>query len=58
VVAESRRCEPVTHPTVQARPAAVNGGGYEVSKWWEGLTARQLRLFAHWIWVTGFKYSL
>ena len=27
-------------------------------KWWEGLTARQPRLFAHWAWMTDFKYSL
>jgi RNA-directed DNA polymerase len=30
----------------------------KVRKWWEGLTARQPRLFAHWTWVTAFKYSL
>jgi RNA-directed DNA polymerase len=30
----------------------------KVRKWWEGLTARQPRLFAHWTWVTDFKYSL
>jgi RNA-directed DNA polymerase len=30
----------------------------KVRKWWEGLTARQPRLFAHWAWVTDFKYSL
>jgi RNA-directed DNA polymerase len=30
----------------------------KVRKWWEGLTARQPRLFAHWTWMTGFKYSL
>ena len=29
-----------------------------VRKLWEGLTARQPRLFAHWTWVTDFKYSL
>jgi RNA-directed DNA polymerase len=30
----------------------------KVRKWWEGLTARQPRLFAHWTWMTDFKYSL
>jgi RNA-directed DNA polymerase len=30
----------------------------KVRKWWEGLTARQPRLFAHWTWVTDSKYSL
>jgi RNA-directed DNA polymerase len=30
----------------------------KVRKWWDGLTARQPRLFAHWAWVTDFKYSL
>jgi hypothetical protein len=30
----------------------------KVRRWWEGLTARQPRLFAHWAWVTDFKYSL
>lgn len=30
----------------------------KVRRWWEGLTARQPRLFAHWKWVTDFKYSL
>jgi RNA-directed DNA polymerase len=30
----------------------------KVRKWWEGLTARQPRLFAHWAWVTDFRYSL
>jgi RNA-directed DNA polymerase len=30
----------------------------KVRKWREGLTARQPRLFAHWAWVTAFKYSL
>jgi RNA-directed DNA polymerase len=30
----------------------------KVRTWWEGLTARQPRLFAHWAWMTGFKYSL
>lgn len=30
----------------------------KVRKWWEGLTARQPRLFAHWAWMTDFKYSL
>ncbi|HKS02663.1 MAG TPA: group II intron reverse transcriptase/maturase [Arthrobacter sp.] len=29
----------------------------KVRKWWEGLTARQPRLFAHWTWMTDFKYS-
>jgi len=30
----------------------------KVRKWREGLTARQPRLFAHWTWMTDFKYSL
>jgi len=30
----------------------------KVRKWWEGLTARQPHLFAHWAWMTDFKYSL
>ena len=30
----------------------------KVRKWWEGLTARQPRMFAHWAWMTDFKYSL
>jgi RNA-directed DNA polymerase len=30
----------------------------KVRKWWGGLTARQPRLFAHWAWMTDFKYSL
>jgi RNA-directed DNA polymerase len=30
----------------------------KVRKWWEGLTARQPRLFAHWAWMTDLKYSL
>jgi RNA-directed DNA polymerase len=30
----------------------------KVRKWWEGLTARQPRLFSHWAWMTDFKYSL
>jgi len=30
----------------------------KVRKWWEGLTARQPRLFAHWAWMTDSKYSL
>jgi hypothetical protein len=30
----------------------------KVRKWWEGLTARQPRLFAHWMWMTDFKNSL
>jgi RNA-directed DNA polymerase len=30
----------------------------KVRRWWEGLTARQPRLFAHWAWTTDFKYSL
>jgi RNA-directed DNA polymerase len=30
----------------------------KVRKWWEGLTARQPRLFAHWAWMTDFRYSL
>ena len=30
----------------------------KVRTWWEGLTARQPRLFAHWTWMTDFKYSL
>jgi group II intron reverse transcriptase/maturase len=30
----------------------------KVRKWWEGLTVRQPRLFAHWTWVTDSKYSL
>ena len=24
----------------------------KIRKWWDGLTARQPRLFAHWIWMT------
>jgi group II intron reverse transcriptase/maturase len=30
----------------------------KVRRWWDGLTARQPRLFAHWAWMTDFKYSL
>jgi RNA-directed DNA polymerase len=30
----------------------------KVRKWWEGLTVRQPHLFAHWTWMTDFKYSL
>jgi RNA-directed DNA polymerase len=30
----------------------------KVRKWWAGLTARQPRLFAHWAWMSDFKYSL
>src|SRR6202044_3149397 len=30
----------------------------KVRRWWEGLTTRQPRLFAHWTWMTDFKYSL
>jgi RNA-directed DNA polymerase len=30
----------------------------KVRKWWEGLTARQPRLFTHWAWMTDLKYSL
>ena len=30
----------------------------KVRRWWEGLTARQPRLFAHWAWMSDFKYSL
>ena len=30
----------------------------KVRRWWEGLTARQPRLFAHWAWMTDSKYSL
>jgi RNA-directed DNA polymerase len=30
----------------------------KVRKWWEGLTVRQPRQFAHWRWMTDFKYSL
>jgi RNA-directed DNA polymerase len=30
----------------------------KVRKWWEGLTARQPRLFAHWAWMSDSKYSL
>jgi len=30
----------------------------KVRKWWEGLTARQPHLFAHWAWMNDFKYSL
>jgi hypothetical protein len=30
----------------------------KVRTWWEGLTARQPRLFAHWAWMTDSKYSL
>jgi RNA-directed DNA polymerase len=30
----------------------------KVRRWREGLTARQPRLFAHWAWMTDFKYSL
>jgi RNA-directed DNA polymerase len=26
-------------------------------KWWDGLTARQPRLFAHWAWMTDFRNS-
>jgi RNA-directed DNA polymerase len=29
----------------------------KASKWWEGLTARQPRLFAHWAWMTDFRNS-
>jgi RNA-directed DNA polymerase len=27
-------------------------------KWWDGLTARQPRMFAHWAWMTDFQNSL
>jgi RNA-directed DNA polymerase len=27
-------------------------------RWWDGLTARQPRLFAHWAWITEFQNSL
>jgi RNA-directed DNA polymerase len=30
----------------------------KVRRWWNGLTGRQPRLFAHWGWMTDFKYSL
>ena len=30
----------------------------KVRRWRDGLTARQPRLFAHWAWMTDFKYSL
>ena len=30
----------------------------KVRKWWVELTTRQPRLFAHWTWMTDFKYSL
>jgi acyl carrier protein phosphodiesterase len=30
----------------------------KVRKWWQGLTERQPRLFAHWAWMTDFRYSL
>ncbi|HLK01491.1 MAG TPA: group II intron reverse transcriptase/maturase [Streptosporangiaceae bacterium] len=30
----------------------------KIRKWWEWLTARQPRLFAHWTWMSDFKYSL
>jgi RNA-directed DNA polymerase len=30
----------------------------KVRRWWDGLTARQPRLLAHWAWMTDFKYSL
>jgi RNA-directed DNA polymerase len=30
----------------------------KVRRWWEGLTARQPRLFAHWAWMSDSKYSL
>jgi RNA-directed DNA polymerase len=30
----------------------------KVRRWWNGLTARQPRLFAHWAWMTDFRYSL
>jgi RNA-directed DNA polymerase len=28
-----------------------------VQRWWDGLTARQPRLFAHWTWMTDFRNS-
>ena len=31
---------------------------WKVRRWWAGLTARQPRLFAHWAWMTDFRYSL
>jgi hypothetical protein len=30
----------------------------KVRRWWKDLTARRPDLFAHWKWVTGFRYSL
>jgi RNA-directed DNA polymerase len=30
----------------------------KVRRWWEGLTARQPRLFAHWAWMSDSRYSL
>ena len=30
----------------------------KVRKWWQGLTTRQPRLFAHWAWMPDSKYSL
>jgi len=30
----------------------------KVRKWWKDLTARQPDLFAHWKWMTEFKFSL
>ena len=33
-------------------------GSYKKArKWWDGLTARQPRLFAHWTWMTDFRNS-
>ena len=30
----------------------------KVRRWWDGLTARQPRLFAHWAWMSDSRYSL
>lgn len=30
----------------------------KVRRWWKDLTARRPDLFAHWKWVTGYRYSL